>query len=641
LSKRGFRWGLVAVFVVAFVARMVAVAQYEQQHPMAQSPVIDEAAYDDWALEIARGDWLGEELFFQEPLYPYWLGCVYSVYGESRAAMRSLARTAQVLLGSLTAVLTALLARRLFGEVAGLIAGAALAVYRPAIWMPALLLKPNLFLPLFVLLALALARTRRVDRPVSWLCVGVLAGLGALLRGNVLVLLPCFVLWPAARALIERRPVRAAVPAALSVVVGIAFVLLPVATRNAVVGGRFLLTTSGAGTNFYGGNNLDNPYGVAKEFDWVRGVPAYEADDWRHEAERREGRPLDAAETSSYWLGASLHSMGAHPLEHLGIFWRKLRLTLGGYEVPDNHFIDWDARYVPLLAAPLPGFALVGGLSLAGLLLFLASEQRRGRGAALELACLVLLYLATIVLTVTSARVRLALVPLLLPFGAAFVTGLRAVPARSRKLAGGALVVAALAVLVPVLPASKRGEDFDERDFNLAGGWIDEGREPERAEALLRGLAERHQKSARVGRRLAQLEYERARARIAGATSEAELLEIQREVEALLARLLTIMEHSNPRERFRAASLAGAMLQDQGQWGPAADLYGQALEFDPEDRDLRRRLAVVLAEAAVGEASDAARRLGLRAAESLLVELIDEESTSALESLLEQVRGQL
>ena len=38
------------------------------------TPVGDARAYLAWAREIAAGDWLGREVFYQAPLYPYFLG---------------------------------------------------------------------------------------------------------------------------------------------------------------------------------------------------------------------------------------------------------------------------------------------------------------------------------------------------------------------------------------------------------------------------------------------------------------------------------------------------------------------------------------------------------------------------------------
>ena len=61
----------------------------------------------------------------------------------------------------------------------------------------------------------------------------------------------------------------------------------------------------------------------------------------------------------------------------------------------------------------------------------------------------------------------------------------------------------------------------------------------------------------------------------------------------LVSNLDAIVARSNDREGFRAALLAGSILQDQGQWAAAERRYREALAFDPEDRDLRRRLALV------------------------------------------------
>jgi tetratricopeptide (TPR) repeat protein len=660
LSARGWLEGWRFLVLAAAIAalslglRLAAVAQYEAQHPLAQRPVIDEASYENWALEIAAGEWVGRGIFFQEPLYPYALGIVYALNGGDLEEQRTTARRVQAVLGALATLLVIALSFRLFGPIPALVAGFAFATYRPAIWFPALLLKPNLFLPILALLALALIATRRLERELGptaratlavWGAVGLLAGLGALLRGNMLVLAPAIVLWPLARALLERRPLRAEIPAATAALVGLAFVLAPVALRNHAVGGRLVLTTSGAGTNFYGGNNLANPFGIATEFPWVRGIPEHEADDWRHEAERRLGQSLDPTEVSGYWRDEALRSMREHPLEHLGVLWRKLRLTLGAYEVPDNHFLEWDARYVPLLALPIPGFALWGTLGIAGLLGFLwsASRKRSSAGessAALELAALFALYLATIVLTVTSERVRLALVPLLLPFAGWFlVTAPAALRTRSPALLA-CLAIAAALVFTPVLPERKRAEDFDERDFNLAVGLV-RGGELARAAPLVSTLAEKHPTSPRVLILTAEFDYRRARAIVDAPDSGPEPRQQAAEViSGALARLEQAASRGSAQERYRARALVGAIWQYLGRWKEAEQAYRDALDFDPEDRDLRRRLAVVIAEQAMAGPGGEPRTFGLREAEAILVDLLREEDDGEIAALLEQIRKQ-
>lgn len=634
-------WQLAAVALLALVLRVVCVAQYEAGHPLADRPVIDEASYDSWAREIATGDVLGREIFFQEPLYPYALGGVYALAGDSPKTQRSVARYAQAALGALTCALIALLAARVFGKGAGLLAGFLWAIYAPAIWFSALLLKPNLFLPLLAAFLLRLTDARRLR---DWLLVGVLAALGALLRGNMLVLLPFVVAWPLASALAQRRSKLPAIGASLCVALGVALTLAPVVLRNHHVGGRFVLTTSGAGTNFYGGNNLDNPYGVATEFDWVRGIPEHEAGDWRREASRRAGRELDATETSSFWMRAALDSMVEHPLEHLTILWRKFRLALNRYETPDNHFFDWDARYVGVLRGSLPGFGVVGLLGLLGVVLIVVDRMRRlpsPTGAA-QLMVFFALYLGTIVATVMSDRARLPLALMLAPFaGWALVGVAQGWRATKRGVLLALPVLAAVVWLVqsPAMPAERAAQDFDERDHNLAVNLLAEN-DLAAVAPIVERLVARHEGAARVNLLAAEFEYRSARVQLDAAPRGQRIPpEAASKLESAFQRLENVARRGSAQERFRAQALAGAMHQYFGAWKKAEDSYRAALAFDPTDRDLRRRLAVVVAEYAVLLPTGTARAQRIDEAIAVLEALLAESEDLEVRSLLERVRA--
>lgn len=590
-GTRRYRWILAGIVVLALAIRLVAVFQYEAAHPNADHPSIDEASYDGWAREIAGGDWIGKEAFFQEPLYPYALGALYAVAGGERHA----ARVVQCALWAATALLAGVLARRLFGRAAGILAALAIALYGPGMLFPMFLLKENLLLPIFTLLAIALVATRDETRPrrLAWFGVGALAGLGALLRGNLLVMIPLLVLWPILRA---RKST--SIRAAAFVLLGATCILLPIAVRNAAVGGEFLLTTSGAGTNLYGGNNLENPYGRATEFSFVRGIPEHEADDWRREAERRVSRSLDPGEVSAFWRDETLRSFRAHPREHLAILWNKLRLALGRYEVPDNHFLPWDARYVSVARAPWPAFGLLGVLGLAGVVLFLLDGWRGkraiafpvpenfvaiDRGAAGEVVLLGAAYVATVVLTVVSDRARLPIVPLLAPFAAwTIVWGARAIRRRQQDaLVRLALAVAAAAlpVYARVLPESEVAEDFAERDFNLAVQHLSEGGRAREARSIAERLVREHPSSARARILVAEIDFQEGR-----------------EPGEILARIEQLADETtlNSRERFRAASLAAWVHLARGAFEDAERRFRGALEFDAESRELREGLARAL-----------------------------------------------
>jgi 4-amino-4-deoxy-L-arabinose transferase-like glycosyltransferase len=609
------RLGLALLVLLAVGLRLAAVVQYEANHPLADAPGIDERSYLEWGAELAGGDWLGDEVFFQEPLYPYFLGAVFSVLGEDLHALR----VVQCLLGGLTTLLVWRLTRRVFGRAESWIAGLAFALHPPAVLLPCLLLKPNLFLPLLAWLAELLVRPGEPWR--RFLGVGALAGLGALLRGNLLVLLPVLALWPLVRARIAARDRRGpAWRASAAFVVGALLVLAPVAVRNGLVGGVWALTTSGAGTNVYGGNNADNPLGVATEFDWVRGIPEYEAGDWRREAERRLGRELDAGEVSSYWLGQVAESLRRDPALHARILWTKWRLAWGAYEVPDNHHLGWDARFVPVLRGLLvagegSGFALLGGLGLGGLLLALLRGRLRGpRG---ELALLFLAYTGTIVLTVMSMRARLPLVVLLFPFTGSlavevwrgYVRDLDAprargwLPAVLCGLAGVALTS------LPVVDAEGRARDLADRDHNLVVSWLERGERLEQASALAADLVARYPRSSRLQTLLADTEWRRGRAALEAGEERAG----QEAIRAALVRLRAVVEAEGvaPRERSRALRLAAYVQADLGDWEKAERFFRRAREFASEDLELRVSHGQALLEAA---------RAGAEGAEDLRAE---------------------
>ena len=65
----------------------------------------DLGAYDRWAKRIVEEGWLGKEVFYQDPLYPYFLAVLYKIVGRDFFWIY----TIQAFLGAWTAVLLVLL----------------------------------------------------------------------------------------------------------------------------------------------------------------------------------------------------------------------------------------------------------------------------------------------------------------------------------------------------------------------------------------------------------------------------------------------------------------------------------------------------------------------------------------------------
>lgn len=375
----------------------------------------DAHGYDAWAQQIAAGDWIGREGFYQAPLYPYFLGLIYSI------AVRDLflVRIVQVVIGSLSCLLLAGAASRLLSRPVGIAAGAMLALYAPAIFFDALIQKTVLDV-FFISLAIWLL-SRAHEHPArfsNWLWVGVTLGCLSLTRENALLLAAVVFVWMALhfRHLGARRLMLAG---ALSL--GLAIVLLPVATRNKAVGGGFNLTTSQFGPNFYIGNN-ERADGTYMSLRFGRGAPEYERQDATELAERAVGRRLTPSQVSDYWARRAVAFITTHPLAWLRLTARKFMLVWNAREVIDTESLESHAEWSPVLRATarIGHFGVLVPLALFGVMV----TWTRRRELWLLYALLVT-YTASVVMFYVFARYRFPMVPFLVLFAAAGLVELR------------------------------------------------------------------------------------------------------------------------------------------------------------------------------------------------------------------------
>src|SRR3954468_6035848 len=117
------------IFMTALAVRLVHVWQMRAT-PFFSVLLGDSRGYDEWARRIAGGEWIGRDVFYQAPLYPYMLGLIYAIAGRHLL----LVRIVQATIGSASCALLALAAARLFtSRTAGIAAGLMLALYAPAI----------------------------------------------------------------------------------------------------------------------------------------------------------------------------------------------------------------------------------------------------------------------------------------------------------------------------------------------------------------------------------------------------------------------------------------------------------------------------------------------------------------------------
>jgi tetratricopeptide (TPR) repeat protein len=467
-----------AIFAIALVFRLIHLWQIESI-PLFYELAGDGRTYDEWAQRIAGGDWLGHGVFYQAPLYPYFLGVLQFVLGHDLWRVRFL----QVLLGSLSCGLIYWVGQRLFSRPVGIAAGLVLACYAPAIFFDAVIEKSVLDLMLLSLLLFFLCCFSPENHWLKWCAAGAVLGLLGLSRENALILAPVVGFWIWLHFTAEPPKVR--IQWLGLFFAGLLVVLFPVGVRNLGVGGEFKLTTSQFGPNFYIGNNpaADGTYGSIRN---IIGEPQLEGPDAKRLAERARGRAMTPGEVSSYWLDRSLEYIKAQPAEWLRLIRFKLLLVWNAREIEDSDDFyiyqnwSWLLRFFAWFGhfGTLAPFAAVG-------VLFTFHQWRR----------LWLLYAMILSLALSVAafyvfgRYRFPLVPLLALFaGAGIVEATRACQQHAWRKLGLATILWIGATVVINWPLQKITGAGASGYNNLSNAYYKQGKVEEAIETALKAI---------------------------------------------------------------------------------------------------------------------------------------------------------
>jgi tetratricopeptide (TPR) repeat protein len=554
----------VALFVCAFLIRLVYLLQVKDT-PFFNVLVGDAFSYDAWAQEI-QNDFIGHQVFYQAPLYPYFLALIFALFGHNLFLVRAI----QIALGSLSCVLLAHAGRAFFSRSAGVLAGLLLALYGPALFFDGLIQKASL--DLFLTSGLLFCLGHLVSRSSThWLALcGATLGCLALTRENALALFPLLILWllwrlHGAGNLHWKAALRSIGP----FVLGGLLILGPVALRNESVGGEFFLTTSQMGVNFFNGNNA-NADGEYTPLRFGRGSFAQEREDAIDLAQQASGRELSAGEVSHFWLTQAWSWISEHPGDWFTLLQHKWLLVWSDHEIPDSDqpIVYQDASVVLSVANTVVSFGTLLPLALVG---FIAAWPDRRRVGILYL--LLFGAAASVAVFYVCARYRLPMVPLLCLFATAGIFELAALWAtrRTAQLAGSL----ALALLVLVL--SRHWQPSDEHPratahYNLA--------------LSLEGLNESENAETAYRHALADYpEFVQAHVNLGSLLARGGNFEAAINEETAALRL-------KPDDANAHTIIANALLQ-LGQLGQAEEHYRAALAIDPDLTAAREGFSLV------------------------------------------------
>jgi 4-amino-4-deoxy-L-arabinose transferase-like glycosyltransferase len=334
----------------------------------------------------------------REPGFPFFIAAVYLVSGVHPFAVL----LGQCLLGAATCWLVGLLAKRLAGARAQLIAVALMAVYPYCVFYCAYFLRETLICFLVSAALLSLLRFLDQPRPASALQAGLTTGLCAVTFSSWLLITAALAAWTSALVLRQGLNRTRLVAAALFLA---AWAILPAAwtLRNYAVFGRFIPGSTLAGFNFYTALIVpEDDRGTAREIEIERGDSQ-----WSRAQDMLPYYMVDDGRQQEAFMQAAKERVRARPGEYLAHVGRQVLKLWRFYPYPRQY----QHSYGLIKTASLLSDGWLIPLGLLGLALF----WRRGPDSRFYA---VLLLLGTGCYALVSAIVRYRL-PMMLPLIAA------------------------------------------------------------------------------------------------------------------------------------------------------------------------------------------------------------------------------
>ena len=428
----GKKW-LYVLFAAAFLLKLLYVIQSTGSLHITV-PIMDSKYYDKEAQEIVRGNFLRREAFFMGPLYPYVLSLIYAIFGRDFLIVRLI----QIACGALVAVLTYLLGKEVFRPAAAFAGVVLLVLYGAMTFHEAEMLMMWLGTLINISALLVLHRMGGKTGYRKYAIAGVLVGLSALARANVLLFLPVVIVWTLFVSKEEKR-----VKKALVVVAAALVAIAPATLHNYVASRDFVPITSNGGVNFYIGNG-EEATGI---FYPAKDITFETESSSRSYVERLFGRDMKPSEISAYWFKRSFDFIKQHPMREIELLLRKTAIFFNGYEVPQIESWDIVRSKYSTLRLLFVNFWTILSLGLFGMIFAIRAWRRY-----FLLYGFVFSYALSVILFFVTGRYRIQIAPVMCLFaGYALVT---VFPRLLRRLRPG---LGAVALFVLILTITRPG----------------------------------------------------------------------------------------------------------------------------------------------------------------------------------------
>lgn len=432
MNKRD--WLILSVLTfLGLVLRIIFYLAMQSRWPGWNSPTIDALYHHLWALKIAHGDILGGGPYFRAPFYPMFLGLLYAIFG----AKIGVAILIQHIIGLAAIPLTYIIARHHFSFFVAVVASFLVAIDGSLIYFESQLLLDFLTVIFFLLTIHLLFSAYDSNRKLTYFAAGLIAGLFAITRPNILAVVPLVIIW----ILLARVSLGDRLKNSLLVLIGAAILILPIAVRNAVVGGDGVLIASQGGVNFYIGNNKDADGYTALLPGFGN---SWQYSDAEYEAATALGKkPGDVkpSAVSSYFYDKAWKFIFSDPGAFIGLTIKKLYLFWNSFQISNNNNIYFLTNYIGMKAIPLFLFAITGPLGFIGAILCFKRDKKYWL-----FPILIFGYMVTVIAFFITARFRIPIVTLLAITGAFALEEIYDTIASGKFKKAGVLVISILVI---------------------------------------------------------------------------------------------------------------------------------------------------------------------------------------------------
>ena len=401
------------ISLILFLAAALRIGYWVEVHDEAWfiAPGTDPNYYLGWAINILDGSASGYLPFPRAPLYPYIVAGIQKVFGSWWLWLRLFNLACDLI----TVTLVYRIATRMLNHRTGLIAGSIFAVSGASIYFTGEVLMTSLATLMMTWVLSGLLSIKDKNAMLSFISSGFGIGLMALLRPNILLLLPfttAYAFYYPLSAQTKNYKIRLSLIHLAAAIL----ILMPVIVANFQASGRFIPVSSQGGVNFLIGN--------ARGADgWSSTLPSA-GPSWNTKDAAKLASVYAGSEVAETDVSATLWRMGrdeifADPLGWISVMIKKSLLFMNFREIGNNRPLSLPRESSVLFnLLSMVSLGTVLPFALIGLIRFRKSHQLRFIGL------MTLLYSFTIILFFVTTRYRTPIFPAIAVLAALGITEL-------------------------------------------------------------------------------------------------------------------------------------------------------------------------------------------------------------------------